>query len=265
MAGCSLESDRGGVATAPRGQWQPPRANPLLAPRVAAVIEHCVQHNVAIRLPPADGAQSPVGEEVQFALHLAVRVLETANTKKNVALLAPTAPRARAFYAASTDFKSLKACCLIGDIAFESDSWEHTECQQVLDRHDVLVSGPSLLKDALDQQFVRLSQFCLIVFDTCRLCISSHPPPREGRHPYAAILRQLRRDMLPPGSVRLVGFDRVFTTPRITSQSDELAWKEALAQAIDGAIHDWESLAARHRPPAPDRHEPASKWWEVVD
>ena len=155
---------------------------------IEKLVETCLRANSLLEFDEA-----PAFNRRQLALEVCRRYIELVENSKAV-ILAPTVSMFRELVDNASTFGFLKCCPVLGNA--EVDAWKQEEWNETVSNHDVLITQPQLFLETLDNKFLKLSEFCVIVFEECQHC-SRH-------HPYAKIVAR-HCQYLQSNEIRIVG------------------------------------------------------------
>lgn len=117
----------------------------------------------------------------------------------------------------------LHAECIIGTATV--DAWGRQQWQEVIEQHELLVITPQLFLDALNWNWIRMSEFCALTLVACQHCL--------GTHPFGKIVEHLNFE-----SVRVLG---IFTYHKQKNKTS--AERQAAMTSLEKVLHaHWSSM-----------------------
>ena len=154
-------------------------ADDLVCNEECDLVSHCQLKNTIVQISTPE-------EKYALAMQVLLQCIETerAANKSNARalILAPIVPIVK-HYCKSAQMDAYKKLCVSDVIGCpEIDAWQAQEWQDRIEHCNVLVTTPQLLLNALDDLYVTLSHFCVLVVDSCQHC--------KKKHPFATILRR---------------------------------------------------------------------------
>ncbi len=213
---------------------------PTRAQEVQPEEELCVQtlftRNAIVRIPEQEGVGGM--DRAKIAMHVcdlcvteARRHSESEAFRKSC-ILAPTAPLLRQHFATAVLFHWLHPKLIIGDSSV--DAWDAGHWRDMMTKHHLILIAPKLFLDVLDQGFLRLEDFCTLVFDECQHCL--------GTHPFARILNEHYANMADPGTVRMLGFGRHLVKRTIRTIAERQVALRRLSDVMNAQIYEASEL-----------------------
>jgi len=158
-----------------------------MSERGQAVVELSMRQNIICQVA-MDPSAKPTASAVRtyVALEVSKRYLEVAprmyadecgrRSFAKAVLLAPTVPLLREHVAVARsciEDTGLRVAEIIGGSVV--DSWRKEEWEEAIQDYEMLMLTPQTFLEALEEQYLKLAMFAVVIMDECHHCTGKHP------------------------------------------------------------------------------------------
>merc|ERR1712129_443624 len=119
------------------------------------ITTHCLEANTIVEIAEDMMDQGVNASSLAFAV--CTGRMRSVSDDCRALLLSPTVPLVKQHLEIAKDFHILRPCLIIG--TSEVDNWKKEQWQDVVMRHNMIITTPQLFLDALDSKHLHLSSF----------------------------------------------------------------------------------------------------------
>ena len=216
-------------------KWRPKSVDALVIPsHLKHIVDECVKSNVILKLPAARA-------EMQFDITLVVlyfcqRCIAAAAVGQKACILVPTVDKITHLFLEAKRVLGMRVFYVVG--SSRVDVWKRKDWQEFVQQHDIFVVAPQVFLDALYFEYIRLEQFCALVFDDCQHCIGSHACSKILRWYFAAVQES--------DSIRVLGVGTHLVKRKIKDDVERRAAVKRLEKALHAQGRDVDVLMANN-------------------